>query len=53
MQTDWGYVALSLILPLLWGVVSARAFDWIQARRPKPTAAPDQNQSDDREMYYI
>ena len=51
MQNSWGYVALCLVVPLVWGIVSARVFDRLQARRQKrglPAPSPDDN-----EMYYI
>ena len=52
---DWGYVALCLAVPLLWGLVSAKVFDWFQERRgrePESTSAAS-GEHDDAGMYYI
>jgi hypothetical protein len=48
---SWSYVALCLVVPLVWGLASARAFDWWQARRPsRPAPMPDDTSVD---MYHI
>jgi len=46
----WLYTALCLGVPLLWGLVSARIFDWWQARRG-PASRPQD--SDSVDMYHI
>ena len=50
-RVGWPYVLLCLIVPLVWGVVSARLFDWWQTRFPPKTAKPP-NEAD-TDMYYI
>lgn len=47
---SWGYVALCLVVPFAWGVVSAHVFDWIAARREARGEPPPR---EDDEMYYI
>ena len=58
-NSDWGYVALCLVAPLLWGVLSAKIFDWFEARLARkvwrervqnPTAYKDYEHPD---MYHI
>lgn len=47
---SWEYVALCLLLPLVWGVASARVFDWLAARREARGELPIR---EDDELYYI
>ena len=53
---DGMYVALCVLVPVLWGVVSARLFDWCQARlrqkRQQTSNVPD-GVSEATDMYYI
>ncbi len=52
-----GYIALCLIVPLLWGLASARLFDWWQARSKRTDSPPDSNDDTDSpmsgDMYHI
>ena len=50
MRSDGVYVALCLLVPLLWGVIAARLFDWWQARRGQNTP---ENGDPGTDMYYI
>ncbi len=50
MRSDWPYVALCLVIPLLWGVAAARLFDWWQVRRRRNAPAREDSDTD---MYYI
>lgn len=51
MESSIGYIVLCLIVPLLWGAVSARLFDWAAARRRPPERdAADEGTVD---MYHI
>ncbi len=48
---SWFYVSLCLVVPLVWGLASARAFDWWLARHP---SRPAPMQDDDPiDMYHI
>ncbi len=51
-----GYIALCLIVPLLWGLASTRVFDWWQARS-KPPVPPKPEDADNSRasgpMYHI
>lgn len=49
-MSDGLYIALCLLVPLLWGVFSAAAFDWWQVRR-RSSSRPAAN--DEEDMYYI
>ena len=54
MRTTVGYVALCLLAPLLWGVVSAHLFDWWQARRGgSGDASSREPEGDVEDMYHI
>ena len=57
MQSDWTYAALCLVVPLLWGVASARLFDWWQARKDRPGGSGDDAAEDEEaealDMYHI
>lgn len=50
MRNDGLYIALCVVGPLVWGVLSARLFDWWEARRPQRIPAP---KDDNEDMYYI
>ena len=50
-MSDGLYIALCLLVPLLWGVFSAAAFDWWQARRRRSPSRPAAQ--DEEDMYYI
>jgi hypothetical protein len=54
---SWGYVALCLLLPVIWGILSARIFDWIHAhargRNSSEARVGSPAPHDDAEMYYI
>ena len=41
-MNKFSYIALCLIVPLVWGVVSARVFDALQARRRPPVSPTDE-----------
>ena len=51
MNHNLGYIALCLIAPLLWGLATARVFDWWQARHTP--RAPDRAEDDRADMYHI
>ena len=52
-----GYIALCLLVPLLWGLASARLFDWWQARfHLQPIPSDSKNDHDppaSGDMYHI
>lgn len=51
-MSDGLYIALCLLVPLFWGVLSAAAFDWWQARRRR-SATSQAQAPDEEDMYYI
>jgi hypothetical protein len=59
MQQGWTYVVLCLLVPLVWGIASARLFDWWQARlrrTKQPALGPESAATRDEAaegMYYI
>ena len=61
MRRDFLYVAFCLILPALWGIVSAQIFDrcqgWLAQRRPAAPSdarlAPPVTEESDPDMYHI
>ena len=50
MKNDWTYVALCLVVPLLWGVIASRIFDWWQARLRR-NAPPATDEGEGLEYY--
>lgn len=50
MRHDWVYVALCLVVPFAWGIVSARVFDWWQARHGPQARSTE---TDAVDMYHI
>ena len=52
-QTGWGYVALCLIAPLAWGVLSARVFEGLEKRRARKNHATVTDEGESGEMYHI
>lgn len=52
---DWMYVALCLVVPVLWGVVSSYLYDWCHERLKRERRATPGAPAvgDDVDMYYI
>ncbi len=53
-ETSWFYVALCLVIPVLWGIVAARVYDIVQARIERSRRGKAaQSDPADVEMWYI
>jgi hypothetical protein len=50
VRSGTAYIALCVIVPLAWGILSARVFDWYEARLGKTRARPE---ADSVDMYHI
>lgn len=45
------YALLCVVVPLVWGILVARVFDWLEARRPSRRPAPPRRHRPEIDYY--